>query len=51
MAELLSEHLAKLKPEVVKDEGRLRFFDCGPESDSDSGLDEIFKGPIMQPTE
>ena len=44
VASLLSQHLASLGPEPVVDASRMKFVNAGPESDSDSGLEDIFKG-------
>ena len=44
MASLLKKHFQNLETEPVRDETLMRFEDAGPDSDSDSGLEDLFSG-------
>ena len=44
MASLLDEHLKSVKPCPQPKEATLSFEDCGPDSESDSGLEDLW-GP------
>ncbi|CAE7325888.1 unnamed protein product, partial [Symbiodinium pilosum] len=45
VAGLLGKHLASLKTKRGPPEGTMKFYDSGPETDSDSGLEDLLGRP------